>query len=146
MHLSFNEGVNMPQRPNLLRFGFVLMALAIALPAHAQTDVAQPIPAISGGIGIDDVTDLQSKEKDYNLKIIFAGKDGVFLSDVDVRIEDVSGRTIASIVTEGPILLVKLKAGRYTLLATLNGKENIQKIAIGKQGLKTIYSRFPTEE
>jgi hypothetical protein len=132
--------------PTLLRFGFVLMAFAIALPAHAQNSTTETLPSISGGIGNDDVKDLQSKEAGYSLKIIFAGKDGAFLSDIDVKIEDVSGKTIGSMVTEGPILLVKLKAGRYTLRATLNGKENIHKIAIGKQGLKTIYSRFPTEE
>lgn len=111
-----------------------------------QGQAGQSVPYISGGVGSEGLEEITAHEKEYNLKVIFAGKGGAFLSDIDLKIMDSKKKTVTSLVTEGPVLLVKLAAGHYTLQATLDGKTVAQKVSVTAKGLKTLYVRFPDAE
>lgn len=92
------------------------------------TDLFNPqnIHFLSGGIGADEQLRLKNAEPEYSTKVTFAVEDGSFISDVQVDIKDAKGTDILSLLTDGPILLLDLKPGSYTLTASdgVNIKEN----------------------
>jgi hypothetical protein len=59
---------------------------------------------VSGGVGEESRTSLQSQAAQFNVQVVFALKSGEYLADVDVAVRDASGRTLFSTVTDGPWL------------------------------------------
>lgn len=97
---------------------------------------------ISGGVGEEEMSYLKSIQNQYNLKLLITEKNGTFLSDIDVRIEDAKGNVVADTTTEGPVLLAKIPAGKYTVKAKRNDEEKEQKISIGSKGLSAYMINF----
>ena len=82
---------------------------------------------ISGGFGVDECKALQTDACNWPLQLIFSevpkGKTaGTWVSDVDLKITDKDGHAVLATITEGPILLVKLPSGTYTLTANYMGR------------------------
>jgi hypothetical protein len=75
-----------------------------------------------GGVGIGERDLMQSRAEEYNLKLSFAEKVGVYLADVDVVVEDRSGKKIISRKTNGPWLYLQLPPGTYDVKATFEGE------------------------
>ena len=101
-----------------------------ALPA-AQAEY-QVIPYLSGGASLDAREKLDAEGKNYNLKLVFAGKSGEYLSDIKVGISDRTGKKVLDAVSTGPWFFCKLPPGKYTVTATMMGKEKRTRINIGK--------------
>ncbi len=140
----------------LLKLGSVsvitLAAILLSAPVlHAQT-VGSETPAvespnfISGGVGEEDRAELEAVQKNYNLKIVFAGEGGIFLDDIHVVITDAAKNTVLTTDTEGPILLAKLKPGKYVVSADVQGITKTQNLTIKKNGQTNITIRFPIGE
>lgn len=98
-----------------------------AASAMAQTDATPGEPTVlkqngiayvSGGIGEDEVAAMKKMAAQYSLRVMVAGQGGEYLSDVDVTIASAAGKQVFSARTDGPILLVRLPAGRYRVSAT----------------------------
>ncbi len=92
---------------------------------------------VSGGIGIHGKEQIEALAHDYRLKLTFATNTGHFLADVDVTITDKAGATIVQTTTKGPILLVNLPAGTYTVTSSYEGVTKTQKAVVGAAGLKS---------
>ena len=56
-----------------------------------------------------------------------------FVANADVNIQDSSGREVLKIRTEGPLLLVKLPSGRYTVDAQWNGVRKRHSVAVSDE-------------
>jgi hypothetical protein len=97
---------------------------------------AADVPYISGGAGDDARQELLAKERDYNLKIITADKSGDYLAGVQVVIESARKERVLDTTMEGPILLVKLTPGAYTIRATSDAKTLARSVTIAAQGLR----------
>ncbi len=111
---------------------FVLSLLAIgmlqAIPALAADPSALPpaqtqngITYVTGGIGETESNAMKAAAGHYDLMLTFAERSGAYLADVKVNIADRSGDSVLDLVS-GPILLVDLPAGRYTVRADVEGK------------------------
>ena len=113
----------------------LLCATAAAfLFSNAYTQVSVPnvqrygsTQYISGGIGIDECKAIQTEACNWPLQLMFSevksGQTmGAWVSDVDIKITDKDGNSVLSTITEGPLMLVKLPAGTYTLTANYLGK------------------------
>ena len=88
-----------------------------------------------GGIGIDEREMMRRLAADYNLKLAFAEKAGVYLAGVDVIVEDQSGKQIASMTANGPWVYLRLPPGSYMVKAAFNGQSRtIDKVRITGQG------------
>lgn len=88
------------------------MAQSALLTPQMQGDVA----FVSGGVGRDERDELQAQRSHYNLNLLFSMKgSGEYLSDVGVKVSDANGQVCLDTVANGPILLAKLKPGRYTV-------------------------------
>jgi len=120
--------------------GLLLIACGAVNQAVAEADeyvlpIAQGeyqgIPYMSGGASLDARKQLDAESKNYSLKLVFAGKNGEYLSDIKVVILDRTGKKVLDAVSTGPWFFCKLPPGKYTVSATM-GKEKRSRINIGR--------------
>jgi hypothetical protein len=114
----------------------IVATAAVLLLAFNMQAGAADAPYISGGVGEDARQELLAKERDYNLKIIAADKSGDYLADVQVVIESARKERVLDTTMQGPILLVKLAPGTYTIRATSDAKTLTRTVTIAAQGLR----------
>lgn len=97
--------------------------------AFAQTPEAPPpgiliattdegVRYVAGGVGSDERKMMEQLAAGYNVKFVFADTYGEYVSDVAVRVDDLHGKTVARLVTNGPWLYLKLPSGGYRVRAT----------------------------
>src|SRR5215472_8414834 len=108
------------------------VALGLVLPAWAgsamdytlpQTRSENGITYMSGGVGKPEAAAMWREAKDYPLSMVFsAAKDNEFLANVQVTIKNAGGKEMLTAVSDGPIMLVKLPAGKYSVAAQVDGK------------------------
>ena len=136
-------------RPSL-RSGLIAAAIGLAgVLATAQASAESALPAWKtsgelqyscGGIGVDESTAMRAAMKNYPLALLFAAKNGDYLADVKVDIA--SGGKNMQMTASGPVCLLKLPAGDYTVKATAEGgATQSEKVQVGK-GAKTLDFRF----
>ncbi len=119
------------------------LALACALPAAAsaipQAKVADGITYVSGGIGSDEAKAMRAEAKHYPLSMVFsAGKDSEYLSDVAVTIKDDAGKVVFDEASDGPIMLLRLKPGRYRIEASRDGKPEWRTVQVPATGARQV--------
>lgn len=111
------------------------LAMLVAPAAFAADDM----PALReqgalqyrcGGIGSDESTAMRAAMKDYPLSLLFAAKDGAYLADLTVSIE--GGKQTQTFTANGPVCLLKLAAGRYTVSVTSkDGQSQKRSVQVG---------------
>lgn len=101
----------------------------------------QGVPYVSGGIGVEEREAFAAMGKDYSLKLMFALKSREYLSDVKVEISDSTGKKVLDAVADGPWFFTNLPPGKFTITATMMGKEQKSGVNIGK-GKKQTTLRF----
>ncbi len=149
-HRQFLDAGIIRVAPRRLALAGAIAALAalpwmIAAPATAQSMPAMQtygsIEYVSGGIGKDEVDALKRAEAGFPLTLEFAASaekptaDATepFVANADVNIQDSSGREVLNVRTEGPLLLVKLPSGRYTVDAQWNGVRKRHSVAVSDE-------------
>lgn len=122
----------------------------VAPPVVAVPEVTAPAveapETMSGGIGEEGRAEIEAVQKNYTLKATFAGESGIFLDDIHVVITDATKNTVLVTDPEGPILLVKLKPGKYMVTAVTQGIVQKTNISIRNGKLTNITLRFPIGE
>lgn len=113
----------------------LLLAMAM-LSAPVASAADQPrlqsngtVDYLSGGIGKEEADALKQQSVDYALTLEFASSrsaqgdvsPGAYLADVKVDIRDAQGRQMLDTTAQGPLLLVRLPPGDYTVIADWNG-------------------------
>ena len=135
------------QRKGPLRLLTALALVAGAMTAHAQSGMPAwkgegAVRHVCGGIGSDESNVMRAAMKDHPLALLFARADGAYLADVQVEIKAADGATALSLRATGPVCLVDIPAGRYTIAATTqNGESKTQNVTVGG-GSKTASFRF----
>lgn len=120
----------------------VLLSAAAAMASERGVTV-DGRAYLSGGIGLEERTELQAARNDFSLRIVVAARgSGAFLSDVPIRIDDAGGRRVLDIKTAGPVLLVDLAPGRYRVEALANGETKHARTVVGRQAGREIYFYF----
>jgi hypothetical protein len=116
--------------------------LALASPAGAARPSESNLPAahklgeityISGGVGQSEADAIKHVAKYYSLELEFlrrARPKDEYLSDVKVRIKDVGGKMVLNVTSDGPFLLAKMPAGKYTVSAEHNGRIENREVQI----------------
>ena len=112
--------------------------------AHAASNLppihqSGRIEYLTGGVGHDESTAIQSASKEWPLTLEFAIKDksrADFAADVKVEISDTHRHTELKVTSDGPFLLAKVKPGTYKVSATLAGKA-LHKQVVVKTGVPT---------
>ena len=115
-----------------LALAFSASAIAASLP-DPQTQ--NGVTFLSGGIGSDEAQAMKAEAKHYPLSIVMSeGRHDAYVANAKVSISDKAGRMLLDAVSEGPILLVKLPAGRYRVSAMADGKTLERDIHVGTKG------------
>ena len=119
------------------------IALGIALPAAAASmsaslpkpETKDGITYLSGGVGKSEAAAMKAEEKRYPLSMTFsAAKDNEYLASVPVTIKNAKGQTLLDTVSDGPIMLVKLPAGKYTVAAEAYGQSLRRTVQVKPKG------------
>lgn len=113
-------------------------AQTAGLPAMKSQDAGR---YVCGGVGSDESQALRAAMKDHPLSLLFARPGGAYLADVEVRVKDARGATALALRTEGPVCLVDLPPGRYTIEAVSDGVAKSQAVTLG-DGPRTADFRF----
>jgi hypothetical protein len=96
---------------------------------------------VCGGVGSDESVAMRAAMKDHPLSLLFARASGAYLADVAVTVKDAGGTTALAMRASGPVCLVDLPAGRYTVEAESEGVLKTQVVMLGS-GSKTADFRF----
>lgn len=107
----------------------MLSSPVVSAATEPQVQSNGSVDYISGGIGKDEADALKQQSADYALTLEFASSrsaegdmhPGAYLADVNVDIRDGQGRQMLSTTSEGPLLLVRLPPGDYTVSADWKG-------------------------
>ena len=115
-----------------------ILILSIAVLAGARVALAAPAPqaqgpvaAVSGGVTEEERDQLAAIARDYNLKVVLATRSGAYLADVAVVVRDASGNPVLGTKADGPWVLARLPAGRYSVEGSANGATVRKSVAVG---------------
>ena len=126
--------------------GAVALALAFSAAAAAlpQPKTENGITWLAGGIGHDEAAAMKAEAKDYPLSMVFSeGKHNAYLANVKVTIKDRAGKAVLDTVARGPIMLVKLPAGKYALAAMEDGKTLHRTVQVKAHGDRQVVFHWP---
>ncbi len=104
----------------LFYFLFSMMFVRFLTPLRAADEELHyaGVSYVCTGVG-------ESKEdprwKIYPLKLMFTGSRRAYVSEVKIEIKEASGKIVLKTDCDGPWLLVKLKAGKYSVWASAEG-------------------------
>ena len=87
-----------------------------ALPLEIRT--VGDVRYITGGVGDEEMAQLAMVEKDYNVRMLFAGISGAYVSGAMVRVMNESGQILLTADGAGPYLYMSLQPGKYTVEVT----------------------------
>ena len=112
---------------SVLMFPAVLSAASLepidSSAVQVQRQEQNGITYLSGGIGEDESKAIQ-QTTGYNLHMTFSvGAGNEYIPDVSVVIQKAQGQTVLTLNEAGPLVYVKLPAGKYIVVATRNGEE-----------------------
>jgi len=136
-------------------YAAALLALGLASPSPAQTilvpqEFAQGNASyVSGGIGQDEAEVMRQAAANYPLTLELAtaagGPRDAYISDARVDIHDGSGNPVLSTTTQGPIMLVRLPAGTYTVDVGWHGTQKRKTVEVGGQRRQHVMLEFPDD-
>ena len=128
--------------PSLL---LVVFAAFVAVPmgwAQGPAGTGGQAAFVSGGVGEDSAERMAALGREYNLKLLFAAKDGHYLADVAVTISDARNARVLETASEGPFLFVRLAPGKYQITATYAGGAQTRSTTIAASGRRELIFRW----
>ena len=123
----------------------LLITLSVSVNAQIpNTQYANNISYIAGGIGVEESTAMVAESKNWPLMLEFSQIDkngwGTWIASVRVTIFDGAKQEVFNTICDGPMLLINLISGPYEIVAVYDSvsqkksaiiqKNNPQKIAI----------------
>ena len=122
-----------------------VLGAAMQVPAEAAPErviYRNGVTLVSGGIGVDSQQRLKALEPQFNLKLVFTLIEGNYVSDVGVTVSNGAGKVLVAHVADGPFLLMKLPAGRYSVAAVYGGQQRQLQVTLRTGRLHTEYVRW----
>lgn len=100
-------------------------------PAALQPQQQGNITFVSGGAGDEDRDALRQVESQYNLRLLFAARNGDYLADIAVTLSDARGNAVLDTIADGPIFYARVPPGRYRLTVSNQGQSQSRNISVG---------------
>jgi hypothetical protein len=96
-----------------------------------QTQQQGNITFVSGGASGDDRDALKQIESQYNLRLVFAARNGDYLANIAVTLSDARGNAVLDTIAEGPLFYAHVPPGRYRLTVSNQGQSQNRDLTIG---------------
>jgi hypothetical protein len=112
--------------------GVILPSTAAGTLASLEARQDGPVSFVSGGVGEEERQQIEKLSADYPLQLLFAtkGSPNEYLADVKVQIKDKDGKMVLDAVSQGPFLLAKMPAGKYSISADSEGVVKRQTVQV----------------
>ena len=112
------------------RIGLALvLAATMSGAVLAQPGYAPPgspnIDYLNGGIGTEQADEMRRMSGEYPVQMTFTERNegaDEFVADVHLRVTDSRGRTVLDLPSQGPIVLLQVPPGSYTVEAEHQGE------------------------
>jgi hypothetical protein len=112
---------------------------------HAQGNVTY----LSGGIGVDEADMLRQQSANYPLTLELAtaagGPRDAYVSDARVDIRDGNGNPVLTTTTQGPLMLLRLPSGTYTVAVDWHGTRKSKTVAVSSDRRQHVLLEFPDD-
>ena len=122
----FLTAIRTPLSRVLLSICLVLFSsLSLAQAEIPDAKVSQGIEYISGGIGSEESDAMLALGKKWPLVLEFSQdhpQRPLWVADVTVKILDLKKKVVFEALSDGPIMLLKMTAGKYDAEYTFEGK------------------------
>jgi hypothetical protein len=113
----------------LLLLAMAMLSAPVASADEPRLQSNGAVEYLSGGVGKEEADALKQQSADYALTLEFASSrsaegdtsPGAYVADVRVDIRDAQGRPMLNTMSTGPLLLVRLPPGDYTVVADWDG-------------------------
>lgn len=129
----------------LSKFKLFLFCLFFSGLSFAQTLTPQSysgVEYLAGGIGQDEARAMHAQKWKWPLSLEFSQHDGygdAWITEVQLKINDDSGKLIFDIFCDAPQILVRLPAGMYEIVANYRGAIQRQKVQVTGKEVQQIY-------
>ncbi|MBP0637436.1 hypothetical protein [Cupriavidus sp. AcVe19-6a] len=105
------------------------------MPSTPAVHHMNGIDYVSGGIGVDQVAAMQSMAGRFNVHMHFVNEaDGSSLSDVTVTLFDAHREIVLLVLSEGPLLYLRLPPGDYRVLVRSGGAIESRSLRVRQDG------------
>jgi len=126
-----------------LRLLLSFLAVLLSLNAVGGPLVQSEILYMSGGIGKDEQALMKKYAKDFNLQLVFSEfRDGDFVAGEEISIKDARGAIVFALASAGPLVNLRLPAGRYTVSASYKRAFETHDVTLDPRGTKTVIFRW----
>ena len=123
----------------ILLAGAAALALSGSFTAASARDLSASADVVrgdvaghayqNGGIGKDELAEMQRHRAPYDLHITFSeGRHNAYAADVKLRILDAPGHRVFRLGHAGPLTDVNLPPGHYRVLANLDGVQRVAQV------------------
>lgn len=126
--LMKNGGRRFPVRLVMATLAVALQSSAVLAvdpenASKAKFEISQgaDVSWLSGGVGDEAMSEMGALATAYNVQVLLTGRDGHYLAAIPFTVSRRNGQVMVSGVTEGPLLYVKLPAGRYQIAVEIDG-------------------------
>lgn len=132
-----------------LGLALILTCAALAQSADAgappapQVRSAGGIEYINGGAGEESRAAIDAQRGAFPLRLVFSVASGAYVVADHVDVSGASGKLLG-VDHAGPMLLVKVPPGDYTVDASYGGKTERRKVRVGRDAA-TVQWRWPDE-
>jgi hypothetical protein len=107
----------------------------------SEGKTSQGFPYMFGGVSSNEREALEQRAKNYNLKLVFAEKNGAFLSGITVVMSAPKIGEFLSLEIDGPWFFIQLPPGTYGITANFRGQtRQINNLNVPKN--KTVQHTF----
>ncbi|HEY2560596.1 MAG TPA: hypothetical protein VGI48_12885 [Caldimonas sp.] len=136
----------------LLGVALLLTCAALAQPVPAADAGAPPSPRVhsvagveylNGGAGEEARAAIDAQREAFPLRLVFSVAGGAYVVADHVDVNSAKGKVLG-VDNAGPMLLVKVPPGDYTVDASYGGKTEQRKVRIGRDAA-TVNWRWPEE-
>ena len=139
---NYGRGITPPEAAmNVVSSSLFAALAATAIAAAAQTSPGSPgaptvqhtpagIDYISGGAGEEDRASMSARQAEFPFKVVFSASGGEYLVAEKLSVISPQGELV-TVRDAGPVVMLKLPPGAYTLEATWQGRSERRTVRVG---------------
>ena len=85
---------------------------------------------LSGGVGDEELAQIEAAKSSYNVKILLAERVGSYVSGVHLTLSSLLGEKLVDIPSAGPFVLLQVPAGTYQIDVSYEGHAQQRRLTL----------------